>query len=392
MEQTINLSLSESGEGIMKSRDMERYWLWLCSCPGLYRPVIAGLMEYFRDPKQLYEAQTRELLRWKKLADSETTKWVNSLIGYKDATSAAEAEETLARRNLHFVSRQSPLFPEKLLNLPDCPYGLFYRGSLPDPKKCAVAVIGARRCSSYGEQMAMVLGKALAKDGYQVISGMAAGVDGIAQSACLSAGGTSYAVLGSGADVCYPMENSSLYDRLPEEGGVISELPPKTPPLRHHFPLRNRLISGLADAVIVVEARAQSGSLITADLALDQGKEVYAVPGRYNDLLSYGCNRLIEQGAGIVLSTESLLKNLALALNLTRISSEDEEPVSRLLPEMSPEEKRIYDALDSDAKSVDEIARQAGLTLLQSMRGLLNLQLQDLAAEVSKNRYIRKIA
>ena len=142
----------------------------------------------------------------------------------------------------------------------------------------------------------------------------------------------------------------------------------------------------------MVEARAQSGSLITADLALDQGKEVYAVPGRYNDMLSYGCNRLIEQGAGIVLSTESLLKNLAIALNLKRIPPKEEELVSRVCAEMSPEEKKIYEALDLDAKSVDEIARQTGLTLLQSMRALLNLQLQDLAAEVSKNRYIRKIA
>lgn len=241
-------------------RNMERYWLWLCSCPGLYRPQIAGLIGFFHDPKQLYDAQTRELIRWKKLADDETTKWVNSLINYKETVSAVEAEEKLASRKLRFISRQHPCFPQKLMNLPDGPYGLFFRGHLPDPEKPSVAVIGARRCSNYGQQMAMVLGKALAAEGYQVISGMAAGVDGVAQSACLSAGGQSYAVLGNGADVCYPQENEDLYDRLEQAGGILSEFPPMTPPLRPHFPLRNRLISGLSDAVIVVEARAQSGS------------------------------------------------------------------------------------------------------------------------------------
>ena len=293
-----------------QEREMERYWLWLCSCPGLYRSEIAGLIGYFRNPKQLYEAQPRELIRWKKLADAATTAWVNALINYKDTTSVVEAEERLALRKLHFVSRQSPLFPEKLKNLPDCPWGLFYRGRLPDPGKSAVAVIGARRCSNYGKQMAAVLGKALALDGYQVISGMAAGVDGTAQAACIDSGSSSFAVLGCGADVCYPAENGGLYDRLIEEGGVISEFAPMTPPLRHHFPMRNRLISGLSDAVIVVEARAQSGSLITADLALDQGKDVFVYPGEPGSPRSEGNHQLLREGAIYFTCAEDLLEDM----------------------------------------------------------------------------------
>ena len=335
---------------------MERYWLWLCSCPGLLRPQIAGLIGFFQNPRNIYEAQTRELLRWKKLADAETTRWVNALVNYKDTTSAAEAEEMLNKRKLRFVSRQSVHFPQKLLNLPDCPYGLFFRGRLPDPLRRAVAVIGARKCSNYGQQMAVVLGRVLAREGYQVVSGMAAGIDGISQEACIGENGVSYAVLGCGADVCYPEENRTLYDRLSEKGGVISELPPMTPPLKHHFPMRNRLISGLSDAVIVVEARAQSGSLITADLALDQGKEVYAVPGRFNDMLSYGCHRLIEQGAGIVLSTDNLLENLAMALNLERIPPRQEDLLRRLPQDMGDDEKKVYHVLGFDARSIDEIA------------------------------------
>ncbi len=380
------------GESLTRNKEMERYWLWLCSCPGLYRSVIGGLMGFFHTPKALYEAETRELLRWKKLADDETAKWVNSLSEYKEKVSVVDAEGRANRRNLAFVSRYSPEFPQNLLHLPDCPYGLFYRGQLPDPLKPAIAVVGARKCSNYGQQMSAVIGQALAQEGYQVISGMAAGVDGTAQAACISAKGSSYAVLGCGADVCYPPENNHLYELLPEKGGIISEYPPGTPPLRHHFPERNRLISGLASCVIVVEARDKSGSLITADLALDQGKEVYAVPGRYNDLLSYGCNRLIEQGAGIVLSTESLLKNLAVSLNLQRVLPKKEEVTHQICEDMNENEKTVYLALNMDATGIDELALQTGLTLLQVMRALIDLQLRNLVVEVSKNRYALKLA
>ncbi len=380
-----------SDDEAVRYTETERYWLWLCSCPGLYRSVIAGLMEYFHTPKQLYEAEARELMRWRKLADNETMKWVDSLIGYKEKVTVVDAEGRAGRRKLSFVSRYSPRFPQKLLDLPDCPFGLFYRGSLPDPKKPSVAVVGARKCSAYGQQMAAVLGKVLARDGYQVISGMAAGIDGTAQSSCISNQGISFAVLGCGADVCYPLENNRLYSILPERGGILSEYAPGTPPLRHQFPERNRLISGLTDAVIVVEAREKSGSLITADLALDQGKEVFAVPGRYNDLLSYGCNRLIEQGAGIVLTTDSLLQNLAVSLNLHRLSPRPDETKSKICEDMNDDERKVYTALNLDARGLDEIASETGLTLLQVMRAMIDLQLRSLVVEVSKNRYALKL-
>ncbi len=370
---------------------MERCWLWLCSCPGLYRGAIAGLMSFFHSPKELYESETRELIRWKRLADDDTMKWVNSLIEYKDKVTAAEAEARIARKHMSFVSRYSEDFPQKLLNLPDCPYGLFYRGHLPDPDKPAIAVVGARRCSSYGQQMAGILGKALAEEGYQVISGMAAGVDGIAQAACIAGQGSSYAVLGCGVDVCYPPENARLFDELPAKGGVISEYAPGTPPIRPNFPQRNRLISGLSDCIIVVEAREKSGSLITADLALDQGKSVYAVPGRFNDLLSYGCNRLIEQGAGIVLSTDNLLQNLAVSLNLQRIPPRQDDLFRKSFDEMTADEQKVYTALNNDSTGVDEIASETGLTLLQCMRALISLQLKKLVVEVSKNRFALRL-
>ncbi len=372
---------------------MERYWLWLCSCKGLYRTQISGLMSYFRSPKQLYESDARELSAWKKLGNADTTAWVNRLIDYKNSVSLNEAEEKLSNAKIHFASRNSPAFPQKLRNLPDCPCGLFYLGSLPAEGRPSVAVVGARRCSNYGSQMARILGEKLASEGYQVISGMAAGVDGLAQAACISEGGRTFAVLGSGPDVCYPSESRRLYESIPEHGGVISEYPPGSEPLRYHFPNRNRLISGISDAVVVVEARERSGSLITADLALDQGKEVYAVPGRYTDVLSYGCNRLIEQGAGIVLSPENLLENLAVCLNLKRVRRADEDDrKARVSEGLDEDEKKVYAALKFEARGIDELAGETGLTLLQAMRALLSLQLKDHAVEVTKNRFAIRIA
>ena len=163
--------------------------------------------------------------------------------------------------------------------------------------------MGARSCTPYGEKYALEYGKKLAECGIQVISGLARGVDGIGQRGALLGGGKTFAVLGSGVDVCYPKNHMGLYlDILEQEGGILSELPPGTPPLPQHFPRRNRIISALSDIVLVMEARERSGSLITADLALEQGKDVYALPGPVNSSLSQGCNRLIFQGAGILLS------------------------------------------------------------------------------------------
>lgn len=377
------------------AESMERYWMWLCSCPGIYRNGILALMQYFRSPKAVYEADVRDFIAWQKLPDDRSLSWVASFMDYREKVCALQAEEILKSRNLSFVSRQSKRFPKKLRDLPDCPYGLFYRGRLPDEDVPSVAVVGARLCSRYGVSMAEMTGKALTRGGYQVISGMAAGIDSAAQDACVKNGGSSFALLGCGADVCYPSESGRLYEALPERGGVISEFPPGTPPLRAHFPLRNRLISGLSDAVIVVEARDRSGSLITADLALDQGREVWAVPGRYSDPLSFGCNRLISQGAGIVYSADSLIDDLDMALDMKRGPEKKRRAKgaeSEVLKDLDENEMKVYRALGYEARGVDEISRSCSLTLLQTMTALLGLQMKGFALESSKNRFVIKLA
>ncbi len=209
------------------------------------------------------------------------------------------------------ISREDPRYPKRLLAYPDMPSVLYLIGSLPEENVPTVGIVGARLCDQYGKKTAEEFSEIFAAAGIQVISGMAIGIDSLAQKGALAGGGKSFAVLGSGVDVCYPPGNQALYDTLCRTGGVLSEQPPGTPPLRRNFPLRNRIISGLSDILLVVEAKSRSGSLITADFALEQGKSVYAVPGRVGDLLSDGCNQLIAQGAGIAWSPEPIIEELS---------------------------------------------------------------------------------
>lgn len=213
------------------------------------------------------------------------------------------------------ITRAMAEYPGRLREIPDPPACLYVKGRLPDDWRPSAAVIGARDCSAYGKSVALRLGKRLGEAGVQVVSGMARGIDGFSQEAALDAGGTSFGVLGCGVDICYPARNRGLYEKLCAGGGIVSEYEPGTPPKAWHFPPRNRIVSGLADVVIVVEARAKSGTLITVDMALEQGKEVYAVPGRVTDSLSVGCNQLIKLGAGLLLDTEEFLEELRAAFD-----------------------------------------------------------------------------
>jgi len=217
-------------------------------------------------------------------------------------------EEELARAGIGFVSALEEGFPEKLREIPDPPFGIYYKGSMPLENEPAAAIIGARLASGYGREQARRFGRRIGARGISVISGMARGIDGIAQKAALDAGGRSYAVLGCGVDICYPEENRELYERLQQLGGVLSEYPPGMQPIAKLFPPRNRIISGLSDLVLVIEARKRSGTLITVDMALEQGREVYALPGRVSDALSDGCNRLIRQGAGPATCPQDILE------------------------------------------------------------------------------------
>lgn len=280
------------------------YAHWLFNVQGLGNKSIDKLLCNGMNCSDIYRADSRE---FKGLL---TDKQIRNLEQSKRTWDFEKEAAKLIKKNISFISRIDSRFPEKLKNIPDPPFALYVKGELPDPSRPSVAIIGARMCSEYGRYMARAFGRGLALAGVQVISGMARGVDGISQKAALAAGGKSYAVVGSGVDICYPEDNLEIYNNLCEMGGVISEFPPGTYPKANFFPMRNRIISGLADIVLVIEAREKSGTQITVDTALEQGREVLAVPGRVTDRLSDGCNLLISQGAGVAIGVDDVLGRL----------------------------------------------------------------------------------
>ena len=222
---------------------------------------------------------------------------------------------------VRYISRLDADFPEKLKNIPDPPAGIYVKGRLPDENVKTVAIVGARNCSQYGRKLAEFFASNLASAGVQVISGLARGIDGIAQINSVRAGGRTWGVLGCGIDYVYPESNRYIYEETLKNGGLISEYEGARPPLKPFFVQRNRLISALCDVLLVIEAKERSGTSITVRNALMQGKDIFAVPGRLTDPLSAGCNRLIAQGAGIALNPETILMALDRSLNEPMITT-----------------------------------------------------------------------
>ena len=287
----------------MNRMETERmYAYFLCSIPMIGGVRAGQLEERFGSPQGIYEAG---VTGWRECVSESIAEYMDR---QKKEDAWRQEYAQLAEKQIHLVFPWEEGFPKKLLTIPDPPYGFFYKGRLPEDTIPSVAVIGARECSEYGRYVAEELGRYLGTHRIQVISGMARGIDGISQQAALSAGGTSYRVLGCGVDICYPSQNRRLYEELGREGGLLSTYAPGIRAMPAYFPPRNRIVSGLSDALIVIEARQKSGTLITVDMALEQGRDVYVVPGRITDRLSDGCNRLLNQGAGVVLSPEQFLE------------------------------------------------------------------------------------
>lgn len=282
------------------------------------------------------------------------------------------------------ISSKSAEYPQKLNNYPKMPEILFAKGNLPDAKKPTAAIVGARACSPYGRIQAFRYAKILSSAGVQIISGMAYGIDAEAHKGALEGGTPTYAILAGGVDICYPSGNRPLYDRiLRENGGILSEQPPGMRARNYFFPARNRIISGLADLVLIVEAREKSGSLITAQWALDQGKIVYAVPGPVNEALSMGCHKLIYDGAGIAYSPEILLRELGLNCE-NKVKSPEKNDLG-----LASDLKLVYSCLDLRPKNLDQIIRKTGFSPGKTAGILGQLMLMGLVKETGRQYYIR---
>ncbi len=284
------------------------YMHWLYQAVGMGNRSLLKSLETIGTPREIYQMAVVG-----NLTEKISKRYENKITCVIESASDYDVRgeyERMRERGIQMVTASEEDFPTRLKDISDSPYVLYYVGRLPAVSQKAVAVIGARDCTEYGRYMAGQFGAGLARAGVQVISGMARGIDGIGQQAALRAGGYSLGVLGCGVDICYPRENRELYEALIQQGGICSEYPPGIGPRAILFPPRNRIISGMADAVLVIEAKEKSGTLITVDMALEQGREVYALPGRGTDPLSRGCNRLIRQGAGLVSTPGELLEEL----------------------------------------------------------------------------------
>lgn len=304
---TSGMTETETGR-VTVTEEEKAYIHWLYQAAGMGSRGFLHSLSSLGSPREIYRLTVSGVLSEK--TSERYAKKVTQMSEFSRDYDVAGAYGRMRERGISLVTEGEPQYPQKLGRIPDRPYALYCAGKFPQEGKKAVALIGARDCTAYGRYMAEQFGAAFAKADVQVISGMARGIDGVGQTAALKAGGYSLGVLGCGVDICYPRENRALYETLLAAGGVCSEYPPGTEPRGILFPPRNRIISGLCDAVLVVEAREKSGTLITVDMALEQGREVYALPGRATDPLSGGCNRLIRQGAGLVLTPEELLEEL----------------------------------------------------------------------------------
>jgi DNA processing protein len=278
------------------------------------------------------------------------------------------------------VAVGDPAYPAALRAIPDPPSPLYVRGALRAEDATAVAIVGSRRASAYGLAVAEWLGRELASCGVTVVSGLARGIDAAAHRGALAAGGRTIAVLGCGVDVVYPPEHRGLLAQIIEAGAVVSEFPPGTPPLRHQFPRRNRLISGLTLGVVVVEGREDSGALITADWALAQGREVFAVPGGIFAETSVLPHRLLQQGARLVTGVEDILEELRLPVPPSRAAA------PALLDER---EAAVFAQLTFDPLHIDVLTRRCGLPVAEVGRALVGLELRGLVRALPGQRYVR---
>ncbi len=360
----------------------KEYLYWLLQVPFIGAVAIKRLWDNYHSFMYIYNMEETEL-KEKGLLNSRGAD--NFKEWKKYLAKCLDQYYKLGEKGIQFVTFLEEEYPKRLRPFYESPVGLYVKGNLPEEKRPTAAIIGARSCSHYGKESAELLGRTLAGAGIQVISGMALGIDGAGHRGVLKAGGDTYAILGCGVDICYPQTHFSMYLEILEKGGIISEYKPGEPPIACNFPMRNRIISGLSDVIIVVEARKKSGSLITVDCGLEQGKDIFAVPGRFSDELSEGCNQLIRQGAAIMSSPEDILEYFQ--LHMPQKLRLDEKNKNRL----ANSEKMLYSCLDLQPKFIDRIVEESGLSLGECLTLLLELELGGRIVQTANHYYAKKL-
>lgn len=386
-----------------------KYWLWLTELPGLTNQTRLALLRHFPTPEDVYYADPEEVLLTEGITREQA-----KLLEDKDCSGADRILADCQRLDLDILTIQDAGYPNRLRNIYDPPCLLYVRGRLPAfDDEASIAVVGTRDCTPYGISSAEKLGYGLAAGGAVVVSGLARGVDSAALRGALRAGGTVTAVLGNGLDVIYPPENQYLYEDVAAAGALVSEYPPGTSPEAKHFPVRNRIMSGLCVATLVVEAPARSGALITAGTALEQGRDVFAVPGPIDAPASVGCNRLIRDGAGLVSDAWDILgeyeprfpdklrregaRETPAVLGYQARQKTEPKPVPPSVSlshndySLTDDQIRLLRALTEEPMLVDDLIELTDIPTRRVLSALTVLEIEHLVTQHSGKRYARAV-
>ncbi|MGO8732425.1 MAG: DNA-processing protein DprA [Terriglobia bacterium] len=372
-----------------------QFWLGLTKLEGLGVRGAHKLVEHFGSPQAAYMASLTELE-----SCGIPARVAQSIFAQAGLKEAARDLEASAKAGCQVVEYSSDDYPPRLKQIPDPPLVLYVRGDVKVLSRHALAIVGARRPTAYGSQVAQRLAHDLAQRQLVIVSGLARGIDSAAHRGALEAAGKTVAVLGSGIDVIYPRENKRLAEQVTESGALISEFPPGTSPAPENFPIRNRTISGLSLGVLVIEAAEYSGSLITARLALEQNREVFAVPGNITSAQSFGPNHLIKQGAKLVDEWIDVIEEFPAEIRMQLLPPVEasDEAASKLQTgslfeqSLTPDQKAVFDVLRADQPLfVDAILTSALIPRPQVMTALLELEMAGVIRQLPGKNFIRKL-
>ncbi len=352
----------------------------LNAIPGLGNKRVLELWKAFGSPVKVWEALSTGVLRSMGLSQP----LVLNMETFNAAEFLEREEVSLKACGGRIITLLDEGYPPGLREVPDAPAVLYVQGEFPQGMECSFAIVGSRRPTLYGLQMAEKFSRELSEIGVPIVSGLARGIDAAAHRGCLRSGGKTVGVLGCGLDVVYPRENAALFNEIRKSGCIISEFPFGTPPLAYNFPRRNRIVSGLSLGVLVVEAQLKSGALITADFALEQGREVFALPGRADSPLSQGPHAIIKQGAKMVLSVEDILEELPIRQREIRQGPREGSGDSK---GVAPEEKELLGIIKEGPVSLEALQGRTGRDLTGLIALLLSLQIKRVVREMPGKIY-----
>lgn len=364
-----------------------KFWLALTYVRDIGPAAIKRLLAAFKSPDMVFKAKLSEIRDVLNIRESQA----NNIIEFDSWDRVEKEIQKIKKHNIRIITFDDDEYPESLRQIDAPPMLLYSKGLLNADDKYSVAIVGSRMMTEYGKRVAEKIASELAGYGLTVVSGMARGIDTVSHKGALNAGGRSIAVLGCGLDRPYPHENIELFRTLSKSGCVLSEFPMEMPPNKENFPRRNRIISGLSLGVIVIEATKESGSLITANYALEQNKEIFAVPGNITSKNSQGTNELIKKGAKLVQGIDDILEELhphltgmkGYSLKLLSQRTVTANPV----PEISDEEKKVLNALGSNPVHIDTISRSLNLASNRLLAVLLDLEMKSLIKQTEGKKF-----